>query len=105
MTPGDIDLALDTRLHFDHAAEQSGQAGRIAAMAHPHLCTSDIKDFTPLDAQYRAAGQAHAGLILVSARTFPQNRSYASAVASALAALFDEHEQIEASHVTFLTRH
>ena len=28
-----------------------------------------------LDAQYRAAGQAHAGLILVSTRTFLQDRS------------------------------
>jgi hypothetical protein len=43
----------------------------------------------PLDAQYRAAEQTHAGLILVSAKTFPQNRSYTSAVTSALAALLD----------------
>jgi hypothetical protein len=59
--------------------------------------TANIKDFIPLDARYRAAGQAHAGLILVSAKTFPQNRSYTSAVTSALAALLDKHEQIEAS--------
>jgi hypothetical protein len=59
----------------------------------------------PLDARYRAAGQAHAGLILVSAKTFPQNRSYTSAVTSALAALLDERDQTQASEVTFLTRH
>jgi hypothetical protein len=76
-----------------------------AAATGRALVTAKIKDFMPLDARYRAAGQAHAGLILVSANTFPQNRSYTSAVTSALAALLDEPEQIEASHVTFLTRH
>jgi hypothetical protein len=38
-------------------------------------------------------------------RSCPKSRSYTSAVASALAALLDEREQIEASQVTFLTRH
>jgi len=76
-----------------------------AAATGRALVTANIKDFMPLDARYRAAGQAHAGLILVSAKTFPQNRSYTSAVASALAALLDEREQIEASQVTFLIRH
>jgi hypothetical protein len=76
-----------------------------AAAAGRALVTANIKDFMPLDARYRAAGQAHAGLILVSAKTFPQNRSYISAVTSALAALLDERERIEASRVTFLVRH
>jgi nucleoside-diphosphate-sugar epimerase len=35
------------------------------------LVTANIKDFVPLDARYRAAGQTHAGLILVSAKAFP----------------------------------
>jgi hypothetical protein len=76
-----------------------------AAATGRALVTTNIKDYMPLDARYRAAGQAHAGLILVPAKTFPQNRSYTSAVTSALAALLDEHEQIEPSLVTFLTRH
>jgi Trk K+ transport system NAD-binding subunit len=67
------------------------------------LVTANIKDFMPLDARYRAAGQAHAGLILVSAKTFPQNRSYATAVSSALAALLDKHG-VQADHVIFLAR-
>ena len=75
-----------------------------AAATGRALVTANIKDFMPLDARYRAAGQAHAGLILVSAKTFPQNRSYTSAVTSALAAILDEREQIEASLVTFLAR-
>jgi hypothetical protein len=75
-----------------------------AAATGRALVTTNIKDFMPLDARYRAAGQAHAGLIFVSAKTFPQNRSYTSAVTSALAALLDEHKQTEASQITFLTR-
>ena len=75
-----------------------------AAATGRALVTANIKDFMPLDAQYRAAGQAHAGLILVSTKTFPQNRSYTSAVTSALAALLDEREQIEAGQATFLAR-
>ena len=69
------------------------------------LVTANIKDFMPLDAQYRAAEQSHAGLILVSAKTFPQNRSYSSAVTSALAALLDQPGQLQAGQVTFLLRH
>lgn len=76
-----------------------------AAVTGRALVTANIKDFMPLDARYRAAGQAHAGLVLVPATTFPQNRSYTSAVTSALAALLDERERIEASQVTFLARH
>jgi hypothetical protein len=34
-----------------------------AAATGRALVTANIKDFMPLDAQYRAAGQAHAGLI------------------------------------------
>ncbi len=76
-----------------------------AAATGRALVTANIKDFMPLDAQYRAAGQSHAGLILVSAKTFPQNRSYTSAVTSALAALLDQPGQIQAGQVTFLLRH
>src|SRR5260370_42541628 len=76
-----------------------------AAATGRALVTANIKDFMPLDAQYRAAGQAHAGLILVSANTFPPDRSYTSAVTNALAALLDEGGQIQADQVTFLLRH
>jgi Domain of unknown function (DUF5615) len=87
------------------AALPDDQILSSAAATGRALVTANIKDFMPLDARYRAAGQAHAGLILVSAKTFPQNRSYTSAVTSALAALLDGREQIEASQVTFLARH
>jgi hypothetical protein len=76
-----------------------------AAAAGRALVTANIKDFMPLDARYRAAGAAHAGLILVSAKTFPQNRSYTTAVTSALAVLLDQGGQTGASQVAVLTRH
>lgn len=39
------------------------------------VVTANIKDFMALDAHFRAAGQAHAGLIFVSSKTFPQDRA------------------------------
>jgi Domain of unknown function (DUF5615) len=75
-----------------------------AARTGRALVTANIKDFIPLDARYRAANQAHAGLILVSAKTFPQDRSYTAAVTSALAALLDQSPRQQPGQVTFLPR-
>lgn len=69
------------------------------------LVTANIKDLVPLDAQYRAAGQSHADLILVSTKAFPQDRTYASAITSALVGLLDQPGQIQDSQVLFLTRY
>lgn len=68
------------------------------------LVTANIKDFVPLDARYRAADQPHAGLILVSTKTFPQNRGFPSAVTTALAALLSGIAKIESAQVMFLTQ-
>ncbi|HEY2576910.1 MAG TPA: DUF5615 family PIN-like protein [Streptosporangiaceae bacterium] len=76
-----------------------------ATAAGRALVTANIKDFMPLDAQYRAGGQAHAGLILISTKTFPQDRAYATAITSALTALLDTPGQVQPGHVLFLTRH
>ncbi len=75
-----------------------------AASTRRALVTANIKDFMPLDARYRAASQTHAGLILVSAKTFPQDHGYTAAVTSALSALLDQPGQIQPGHVLFLTR-
>ena len=75
-----------------------------ATTASRALVTAKIKDFMPLDARYRAASQAHAGLILVSAKTFPQDRSFTAAITSALSALLDQPGGIQPGHVLFLTR-
>ena len=76
-----------------------------AAATGRALVTANIKDFIPLDGQYRAAGQSHAGLILLPAKTFPQDRSYVGAVTGALAAFLNEHGQMQADQVVFLERH
>src|ERR1700733_719949 len=74
-----------------------------AAAAGSALVTANIKDFMPLDGQLRAAGQAHAGLIPVPTKPFPQDRSFISAITSALAALLDKHG-IQSDQVIFLAR-
>jgi hypothetical protein len=66
------------------------------------LVTANIKDFMPLDARCRAATQTHAGLILVSTKTFPQNRAFTAAIIGALSALLDQPGQIQPGQVIFL---
>jgi predicted nuclease of predicted toxin-antitoxin system len=58
-----------------------------AAEAGRSLVTADIKDFISLDARFRATGRSHAGLILISTKAFPQNRTFVRTVISALDAL------------------
>jgi hypothetical protein len=74
-----------------------------AAATGRALMTANTKDFVLLDGQYRAAGQSHAALILVSAKAFPQDRSFVGAVAGALAVLIDS-DQIQADQTIFLAR-
>ena len=45
-----------------------GLALAYATTERRALVTANIKDFVPLDGSYRAAGQSHAGLILVSTK-------------------------------------
>jgi len=68
------------------------------------LVTANIKDFVPLDGRYRAVGQSHAGLILVSAKTFPQNRGFPSAITASLTTLLSDAARIQPGQVLFLTR-
>jgi Domain of unknown function (DUF5615) len=84
-----------TALPDDQILAHAARAGRA-------LVTANIKDFMPLDTQYRAASQEHAGLILISAKTFPQDRTYTAAVTSALAILLDQPAQIQPMQVIFL---
>jgi Domain of unknown function (DUF5615) len=68
------------------------------------LVTVNIKDFIPLDARYRAAGRTHAGLILVSTKTFPQDRTFVPAILNALAVLLAREETATDGQVLFLAR-
>ncbi len=68
------------------------------------LVTANIKDFMPLDSRYRAAGQAHLGLILVSTKTFPQDRGFTTAITAALEALLSGTDRVQPGQVLFLMR-
>lgn len=68
------------------------------------LVTANIKDFMPLDSRYRAAGQTHPGLILVSTKTFPQNRGFPAAITAALKSLLSGTDKVQPGQVLFLTR-
>jgi hypothetical protein len=68
------------------------------------LVTANTRDFMPIDARYRAASRAHAGLVMVSSKTFPQSRGYVIAVTSALDALLAAHGGIQAGGVVFLAQ-
>jgi hypothetical protein len=69
------------------------------------LVTANIKDFMPLHSRYGAAGMSHAGLIMVSAKTFPQDRKYVAAITSALANLLDSPAKIQPGQMLLLGRH
>jgi hypothetical protein len=75
-----------------------------ATAAGRALVTVNTKDFMPLDARYRAGNQTHCGLILVSARAFPQDRTFTGAIINALSALLDQAGQIQLSQILFLPR-
>jgi hypothetical protein len=75
-----------------------------AAEAGRALVTANIKDFMPIDARHRASSRSHAGLVMVSSKTFPQNRGYVIAVTSALDALLAADGGIQPGGVVFLAR-
>jgi hypothetical protein len=80
---------------------------QVLAYATTHgriLVTANIKDFVPLDGRYRAAGQSHAGLILVSTKTFPQSRGFPSAITASLVTLLSGTAKIQPGRVLFLTQ-
>jgi hypothetical protein len=75
-----------------------------AAAAGRALVTANIKDFVALDAQYKTTSRKHAGLILVSTKTFPQNRSLPGAITDSLAALLSTPSAIGPDRTIFLRR-
>jgi hypothetical protein len=74
-----------------------------ATAAGRALVTANIKDFVPLDVQYKAMGRTTAGLVLVSTKTFPQGRSFVGAIISALDTLLAKSVSL-ADRVVFLER-
>ncbi|WP_250282504.1 MULTISPECIES: DUF5615 family PIN-like protein [unclassified Frankia] len=68
------------------------------------LVTLNVRDFLPLDAQYRAGGRSHAGIVLISTKAFPQDRAFVGAVVSALDKLLQEPGTLGPDQVVFLQR-
>jgi hypothetical protein len=58
----------------------------------------------PLDARYTASGQSHSGLVLVSTKAFPQDRSFTAAITTALAGLLDTTDKIRPGQILFLAK-
>ena len=75
-----------------------------AAEAGRALVTANIKDFMPIDARYRATGRTHAGLAMVGAKTFPQNRACIVAVTTALDSILASASDGLEGRITFLQR-
>ena len=75
-----------------------------ATKAARALVTANVKDFVPLDARYKSAGRQHAGVVLLSTKTFPQDQSFTGAVVSALTALFAKPDGVGPDRVVFLAR-
>jgi hypothetical protein len=55
-----------------------------AATAGRAIVTANVKDFSALDQQCKAAGRPHGGMVLVSTKTFRQDRAFVGAVVAAL---------------------
>jgi hypothetical protein len=112
MLSGTIADQLRSKGHDVHAAVADPALLALPddqILAHPTatgraLVTANITDFMPLDAQYRAAGQTHAGLIFISSKTFRQDRAYTAAITSALSAFLDQDPGLQPGQVIFLPR-
>lgn len=74
-----------------------------AAAENRVVVTKNIKDFIVLDAHYRAIGSPHAGLVLVSTKTFPEDRHVTGALVRSLDKLLSQGG-IDHGAVVFLQR-
>jgi hypothetical protein len=66
------------------------QETNTAQIVPAQAITCNIRDFVPLDQRYKASGRIHGGLVLVSSKAFPQDRSFIGALVSALDHLLGE---------------
>lgn len=74
-----------------------------AAASGRAVVTANIKDFVALDHQYQAASRTHGGIVLVSVKTFRQDRPFVGAVIAALDRLLTEG-RLRSDVVLFLQR-
>ncbi len=75
-----------------------------AATQERVIVTANVADFAAIATDWRAAGRGHAGLVYVTSRAFPQDRSFIGAIVSSLLALHDSGSLPPPSTETFLRR-
>jgi hypothetical protein len=68
------------------------------------IVTANVRDFAAISTQWRARGREHAGLVHITTRTFPQDRSYVGAIVAALDSLLRSGRAPSAGSETFLRR-
>lgn len=68
------------------------------------LVTANVADFAAIATDWRAAGREHAGLVYVTSRAFPQDRSFVGSIVSSLLALHDSRSLPHPGTETFLRR-
>ena len=111
MLSGAIAAQLRARRHDVVAVvEDASLVGRpdeeiltTAASAGRALVTANIKDFVPLARRFKASGSAHAGLVLVSSKRFPPDRTFIGAAVKALDKLLSDGTP-QSDVITFLQR-
>jgi hypothetical protein len=66
------------------------------------LITDNIRDFAPLNASWAALGRTHAGMVFISTKTFPQDRTRVGRITAALQKRLQDDAWPEPGQVDFL---
>lgn len=74
----------------------------LAASERRMVVTFNIHDFARLDHGWKSAGRTHAGIVMLSTATFPQNRGQLGALVRALRAAVDQQILPAPDAVTYL---
>lgn len=75
-----------------------------AATEERVLVTANVADFVAIATDWRGTGRERTGLVYVTNRAFPQDRSFVGAIVSSLLALHDSDSLPSPGTETFLRR-
>ena len=75
--------------------ELSTRQGRV-------LITDNIRDFAPLNASWAALGRTHAGVVFISTKAYPQDRTRLGRVTAALGKRLEDDSWPGPGNVDFL---
>ena len=81
-----------------------GEVLETAARERRVLITDNIRDYVPLSNVWASQGRRHAGIILISSRTFPMMRGRSGWIVAALLARHSSGTWPEAGQIDFLRR-